>query len=275
MFSYVIHGNMIYVEEHHTHTVTHPTSHSNIYNMWSLHTINALNSFINMYLTSLTCYILCCTLKAFEFHNSITIFGLLHNLILTLLLIHILPKPSYTPSWSISCYVGNVLVGLASRAITPHDPAAISVAVVISTIFLSTVFRINPYEFVLYFFVYGTLLTCVLWFNRHIYFHMLHGVIALCLTLCFTSDRDVDVPVHGFLTGVYIECLAWFGTEEYLLYVISLTPLKVSTLLVCWIISVSFVISYEWWHRRTHVRVETIPVKVYSQASVSSDEGSR
>lgn len=218
-----------------------------------------------MYLTSLTCYILCCTLEALEFHNSMSICGLIQNLLLVLLLTHVVPKPKHSTTWSVSCYAGGILLGLASRSITPQDPAAISVTVVIGLIFFSTVRRIKLYEFIPSLTVYGSLLTLAVQSNRYLYVHMLHGAIALVLTICFTSDRDVDVPVHGFLTGVYIETIAWLGTEEYLLYAVSLTPLKLSTLLVAWLISLSFAVSFEWWNRHTRVRVETIPVKEYSQ----------
>ena len=61
---------------------------------------------------------------------------------------------------------------------------------------------------------------------------------------------------------MYIETLAWSGTEDFLLYSVSFTPLRISTLVIVWVTSLSFVVCYRVSTRRTQVDVETIPVKV-------------
>ena len=215
-----------------------------------------------MYLTTLTCYLLCCVLEGFNFHNSIAIIGLIKNLVTAQLIIHIVPKPTYTRVWSISCYAGAIFLGLASQSASPRDPAAIVVMTMCALLMIPLLKRTTCSTWMIIVLTYVGLVSAVVLGGTYVHFHMVHGCFGLVTSFFFTSDRNVDVPIHGLLTGMYIETLAWSGTEDFLLYSVSFTPLRISTLVVVWVTSLSFVVCYEWLTRRTQVDVETIPVKV-------------
>ena len=90
---------------------------------------------------------------------------------------------------------------------------------------------------------------------------MAHAIAATFLSLFFTNWKTkLDVILHGVLIGIAIQGIAFFGSEEAMLFMIQNGPISELNLFISWISIVVIFIVYNYIFREKKVDIQVIPL---------------
>ena len=240
-------------------------------------------------------YLLSCAIEASKIirrsdHNDVTIYSLLHNMIGSWLAVYAIMKLSKTPDinalWTVSCHAGAVFFALLGQVpwledltLTPGWLRRLSPpAIVVVTIFTLIIiwagvkqaretcrirdWSIKAHAYLIYCALYGILFIFVVLKGEDFHFHVHHAIAATLLSLFFTNWRsNSDIIFHGLLMGIAIEGIAFFGSNEAMLFMVKNAPIRDTTLVVAWICIA--ILGIIWAHitARKQVKIHSIPLE--------------
>ena len=211
-------------------------------------------------------------------HNNIDIYNIIYGLGVSWLVIYAIIKMSKAPHisalWTISCHAGVVVFALLNQINTHHtSPPAIVIITLITLITIwagvkqiREVCRVHEWTtkahaLVMFCGLYGIFLTMTIFKGVHFHFNMLHAIAATLLSVFFTDWRtNADTVVHGFLMGVTVDGIAYYGTSNATRYN-SVTPVKDTTLIITWACVAVLAIFWAYLTAKKSVKVVTIPLK--------------
>lgn len=222
-------------------------------------------------------------------HHPITVYNVIYGLISSILCCYAVMKASKTPkinpTWLLSCHFGTV--GFALLAQVPWlsnisitqgwlqrlSPSAIVVVIIFIAILAYLGFRqvretcrihdwdIKIHAYAIFIVVYLAVFVVIEARGENFHFHVHHAIAATFLSLFFTNWKTkLDVILHGVLIGIAIQGIAFFGSEEAMLFMIQNGPISELTLFISWISIVVIFIVYNYIFREKKVDIQVIPL---------------
>lgn len=237
-----------------------------------------------MLLAVASAYLLACAIQVSKYvrhgdHNDITVYNILYGLGCSWLVLYAIMKLSKAPDisalWTISCHAGVVVFALLNQLYTEHtSPPAIVIITLITLITLWAAVKqakevcrvhewtVKAHTCFIFCGVYGITLVMTMYKGAAFHFHMLHAIAATLLSVFFTGWRtNADTVFHGFLMGVTVDGIAYFGSAKAVRYVLNTTPVKDTTLVITWACIAVIAIFWAFLTARKSVKVVSIPLE--------------
>ena len=240
-------------------------------------------------------YLLSCTIESTsiipnEDHQSITVYNIFYGIICTWLCAYAVMKLSKTPRinalWVISCHTGAVFFALLGQVPWLHDltltpgwlsrlsPPAIVVVVFFSTVLLYAGIRqaretcrihdwtIKLHAYIILLAIYFIVFVLVSIRGENYHFHVHHAIAGVFLSCFFTNWKSrIDVILHGLLIGIAVEGIAFFGTQEAMLFMLKNGPVQHDTIFISWVCIAVLGILWSYITARNQIEILSIPLE--------------